>query len=318
MPFAVDADGTLREVEEVAQGLECKCHCPECDGAVVAKKGGLRAHHFAHLSRKGCIHALEASLFQATIEALTSPGYRLRLPPLASRREMVSFHHGYLDAQTAEKFFAANWVIEPETIALEEPVAIVRKINDSDCSKPDLIVPNRGLEIHLISFRKAADEIKTAIPPSSKLVLGIDLRSYARLWWETCEQDRKGRAERASASLRRWLAETESGRGWLVHSDFEERMAKLRAWLEERRPALPPAAIVQKPKRPPQPPKAAVAQQPPPPLADRPDTVLETAVDFCVICGAPRDKVEFGSGFFAGKRAIVCSSNVRHPMRMLQ
>ena len=63
VPFSVDDNGKFRDVADVKRGLRCGCFCADCKGPLVAKKGEVRVHHFAHHDRRDCRHALEASLF---------------------------------------------------------------------------------------------------------------------------------------------------------------------------------------------------------------------------------------------------------------
>ena len=48
--------------DEVVSGLNCKCTCPHCNAALVAKKGAKRKHHFAHYSVTDCNHGAETAL----------------------------------------------------------------------------------------------------------------------------------------------------------------------------------------------------------------------------------------------------------------
>jgi len=47
LKYAVNQDGALVEIEEVASG-KTLLKCPYCDGALTAKKGRIKEHHFAH------------------------------------------------------------------------------------------------------------------------------------------------------------------------------------------------------------------------------------------------------------------------------
>ena len=322
IPFAIDGSGILREVDEVERGKNCHCRCPQCGGPVLARQGEVRVHHFAHHSRRECFNALETSLYQATIGALTRPDAQLRLPPLGDRRELAQFHGAYFDRRQAAKFFAHQWVIEPETVPMSGVEVMAATIADSVPAKPDLVVPATGLHIHLLTFRKEAQAIREAIADSVTAAIGIDLRAYAKLWWDACSRDRDSQARRAGEALRHWLANEETGRGWLSHQLFEERMVSLSRWAQKHRlaPILPPA-----PPRPPSPPPAPLLPQrhqlavPPAPAVlrkDQPNRVIEPAVGVCPLCKAPTDKVELGSGFYAGRVAIVCSVNQRHPMQL--
>ena len=324
IPFAIDASGALREVDEVERGKNCHYRYPQCKGPVLARQGEVRVHHFAHHSRRECFNALETSLYQATIGILTQPGAQLRLPPLGDRREMAQFHGAYFDRKQAGKFFARQWVIEPETVPMAGIQVVAAAITDSAPTQPDLIVPATGLHIHLLTFRKGAEAIREAIASSVTAVVGIDLPAYAKLWWEACSRDRDAQARRAGDALRHWLAHEEIGRGWLSHQLFEQRMVSLSRWAQKHRPApiLPPSlprpppprpAPILLDRRPPSPPPLPVASTK---QEDRPNRVIVAAVGVCPICKASTEKVELGAGFYAGRVAIVCSKNQRHPMQL--
>lgn len=49
-------------IEDVESGLKCGCICPACGGVMVARKGNIKIHHFAHKSKVVCEHGLETSL----------------------------------------------------------------------------------------------------------------------------------------------------------------------------------------------------------------------------------------------------------------
>lgn len=50
VPFGITPEGDLVAVQDMPAGLACGCVCPGCGGALVARKGGVRTHHFAHHS----------------------------------------------------------------------------------------------------------------------------------------------------------------------------------------------------------------------------------------------------------------------------
>lgn len=67
------ADGSLRHIDDVPSGLACHCRCPGCDRRMVAKKGDLQAHHFAHhFDRHGasCTSAGETALHKFAKQVL--------------------------------------------------------------------------------------------------------------------------------------------------------------------------------------------------------------------------------------------------------
>lgn len=55
-------NNNLVSIEEVESGENCGCICPSCKQVLVAKKGSLRLHHFAHKSNSTCKYGYETSL----------------------------------------------------------------------------------------------------------------------------------------------------------------------------------------------------------------------------------------------------------------
>jgi hypothetical protein len=62
--------GVVVHVSEVASGIACHCFCPSCDEPLVAKKGQLMQHHFAHQSGTECPGAQESAIHLAAKQAI--------------------------------------------------------------------------------------------------------------------------------------------------------------------------------------------------------------------------------------------------------
>lgn len=63
----------MAHISEVRNGLECECICPVCKGALIARQGEVREHHFAHASEdigEECRRAPETALHHAAKEIL--------------------------------------------------------------------------------------------------------------------------------------------------------------------------------------------------------------------------------------------------------
>lgn len=52
MYVALNENNNLVQIENVERGLACKCTCFECGEIVIARKGDIKEHHFAHASNK--------------------------------------------------------------------------------------------------------------------------------------------------------------------------------------------------------------------------------------------------------------------------
>ncbi|WP_374615745.1 competence protein CoiA family protein [Thauera aminoaromatica] len=61
LDFGLDHTGRMRGIDEVEQGLACDCECPECGSPLVARKGAVRVHHFAHRGAS-CATGAESAL----------------------------------------------------------------------------------------------------------------------------------------------------------------------------------------------------------------------------------------------------------------
>ncbi len=65
------ADGEVVHVSEVPSGLACGCTCPACEAQLVARKGKVLRHHFAHSGLNAtCRYALETNLHAMAKEVL--------------------------------------------------------------------------------------------------------------------------------------------------------------------------------------------------------------------------------------------------------
>lgn len=69
------ATGMLKHITEVPRGLDCQCNCPECGGELIAKKGDIMKHHFAH-SIEGSYHCMGTSPAMTFIHKKASQVWR--------------------------------------------------------------------------------------------------------------------------------------------------------------------------------------------------------------------------------------------------
>jgi competence CoiA-like predicted nuclease len=75
----------LVHVDQVKNGLECDCICPQCGEPLIAKnQGDIKIHHFAHQSESECLHAYESMLHLLAKEVIDK--YKqILLPSLYAR-----------------------------------------------------------------------------------------------------------------------------------------------------------------------------------------------------------------------------------------
>ena len=100
LTWAVAATGEPAHISEVENGLKCACTCPVCDGALVARQGKIKEHHFAHASGEECRHAAESALHLAAKDILAKRK-EIVLPevavdfPYTSRRTVIAPQRRY-------------------------------------------------------------------------------------------------------------------------------------------------------------------------------------------------------------------------------
>lgn len=87
------ATGEVRIISEVVSGEACHCQCAECGAVLVARKGKIRAHHFAHKSgsdsqMRAC---QETALHNAAKRLLAHHLERLMIPTKALNRHTERF-----------------------------------------------------------------------------------------------------------------------------------------------------------------------------------------------------------------------------------
>ncbi len=82
-----EKDGTLLHISEVVSGLECGCICPACAAPLIARKGEIRKHHYAHHQGTDDKSCLETALHRYAKQVLANEK-KLFLPDI--------YLHGYL------------------------------------------------------------------------------------------------------------------------------------------------------------------------------------------------------------------------------
>jgi hypothetical protein len=83
IPFA-KCNGSLIHISEVEGGLHEDCRCPLCNRSLVARRGSLKVHHFAHATESNCepetvMHLLGKQLLAEKVEAAIREGLPLFL-----------------------------------------------------------------------------------------------------------------------------------------------------------------------------------------------------------------------------------------------
>ena len=89
--------GLLVFIDDVSSGLECGCTCVRCGQPLIAKKGRIRQHHFAHHVAASCEGASETALhllakeLLANAEAIEVPPYVVEITRKARGDRLVRY-----------------------------------------------------------------------------------------------------------------------------------------------------------------------------------------------------------------------------------
>ncbi|MFG0805298.1 competence protein CoiA family protein [Pseudomonas fluvialis] len=82
MFIALDSNGQLITIENAIRGLACNCFCISCEEPVIARKGLIREHHFAHSSQKESCNIQRESLLHLYAKEVIRNKLGLQLPPI--------------------------------------------------------------------------------------------------------------------------------------------------------------------------------------------------------------------------------------------
>lgn len=65
-----ETTGELLSINAVPRGRACNCICPACGTSLIAHKGEIVAHHFAHETNNECYYGAELSIYRAFYDYL--------------------------------------------------------------------------------------------------------------------------------------------------------------------------------------------------------------------------------------------------------
>lgn len=80
LPYGIQ-NGKLVSIDEVEQGLACNCYCKKCKGILIARKGDVNKHHFAHYNIDDCGWTGESEIHLMAKEIIAKSD-NIKLPKL--------------------------------------------------------------------------------------------------------------------------------------------------------------------------------------------------------------------------------------------
>ncbi|PLW79447.1 hypothetical protein C0585_07715 [Candidatus Woesearchaeota archaeon] len=160
-------------ISEVESGLHNDIVCPCCKTPLIANKGGKKAHHFSHQSKKECGGALESSLHLVAKEIL---------------EESKEFWIPHVDCGFSHKkkygFFSKARKLKIESVKIEKKINLENseKDIDQDFFVPDIIFEYKGrkLIVEIFVTHKTPEEKIVKIKKSNISAIEIDLSKFSR------------------------------------------------------------------------------------------------------------------------------------------
>lgn len=214
IPFALrKTDRRIVDVDEVQQGLACNCICPSCQTPLVAKKGEVKAWHFAHATRadegetsSDCDFSWAVSV-RLMMRQLLREGLALELPELLDAIDIPSFR-GHATQHIYE-------VVPPQLLLLPLGDADVRF---GDTLVDVLAVTNDGPFAVYISHtgRLVPDALRTP-PATCAGVLAISLDSVV------FEEDPRTTRQSYRQALQDFLTSNTRSKSWVFHPHQAKR-----------------------------------------------------------------------------------------------
>ncbi len=129
----------LISINEVESGKKCNCTCPSCGSSLIARKGNIREHHFAHNQSEDCKKGLETALHLMAKEILSTE-MRMRLPALYLRfnsykepeliyeEQLLQFSNVYIEKEMDGMI--PDLVLEKNSHKLLVEIIVTHGIND--------------------------------------------------------------------------------------------------------------------------------------------------------------------------------------------
>ncbi|MDO4450352.1 MAG: competence protein CoiA family protein [Moraxella sp.] len=160
MKVALNSSDQLVSIGQVERGLACQCFCFECGESVIAKKGEINEHHFAHASNKESCHIHPESILHKYAKEVIIAEQKIYLPELSydgnQQGKLYQFHTIQPEQSVGD--------IRPDLIAINDDemvfieIAVTSFIDDE---KRDFInkLGVKTIEIDLSVFLNTGIEI---------------------------------------------------------------------------------------------------------------------------------------------------------------
>lgn len=143
-------DGEIVHVSEMNSGVSSNCLCPKCGSILIAKKGDIRRHHFAHYNYENCHGSQETALHLLAKEILYQEK-KLTLPKLNHEHlpEIKYFSNVDLEVRDLGLIFDALGTTKKDSLAIE-----IKVTHEIDNRKRQIVINNniQMIEVDLSNY----------------------------------------------------------------------------------------------------------------------------------------------------------------------
>ncbi|NTS78703.1 hypothetical protein HR060_17815 [Catenovulum sp. SM1970] len=168
LKYAVNEIGDIKHISEVERGLSCNCICPYCKSALVAKKGDIKSHHFAHHNGEDCLKGGETMLHLMSKQILMDEKRVMTHGELlqVNAEDALGFHHELTDYIATQVLQGSDAVLEPNLGSYRPDVS--------------LNVKGTWLDIEIFVTHQVDDDKATQQSTRKRDMLEIDLSQLPR------------------------------------------------------------------------------------------------------------------------------------------
>lgn len=137
LTYALDKDNRLVSIKNVVRGKACNCFCPKCKKPLLAKKGGTRQDHFAHIGDDGKCEGAYMTALHKLAEQIISDKKSVMVPSyLDIPSQLLSFDKVEVEQRNDRKDLQPDVVgITKEGVRLHIEIRNTSEIKSNKISK---------------------------------------------------------------------------------------------------------------------------------------------------------------------------------------
>jgi hypothetical protein len=221
-------DGRLLHIDDARSGLACGCTCPGCGRAMVAKKGHVQTHHFAHHAQQDgrtCISAGETALHKFA-KRILDERLEIALPSMVvsehgDREVVVGAERRTFDRAVLE---ARDGQIVPDVVLILRDRRLIVEFKVTHACDEQKIARIRAMDVGAIEIDLSAYRDETLAEIGDRILYEAprfwlhnprERQAREKLVLRLTERNaqKKKHVERLGAAYRHRLPSTEKGSG---------------------------------------------------------------------------------------------------------